>query len=86
MIKPSIEYGGEIWECNKGQIESTVLGEPKGFWVRCFFTSIALNMLSDLQMWSHCMSLAGVTSHTTTLEDLTKVLRQIYVKELLGEC
>ena len=30
MIRPSIEYGGEIWEGNKGQVaalESIVLGK-----------------------------------------------------------
>ena len=29
VIRPSIEYGGEIWECNKGQVaalESIILG------------------------------------------------------------
>ena len=32
MIRPSIEYGGEIWEDNKGQVaalESIVLGGAK---------------------------------------------------------
>ena len=32
MIRPSIEYGGEIWEGNKGQVaalESIVLGGAK---------------------------------------------------------
>ena len=37
VIRPSIEYGGEIWEGNnKGQVaglESIILGGPKGFWV-----------------------------------------------------
>ena len=34
VIRRSIEYGGEIWEGNKGQVavlESIVLGELKGF-------------------------------------------------------
>ena len=32
MIRPSIEYGGEIWEGNKGQVaglESIILGGAK---------------------------------------------------------
>ena len=37
VIRPSIEYGGEIWEGNnKGQVaglESIILGGPKVFWV-----------------------------------------------------
>ena len=36
VIRPSIEYGGEIWEGNKGQVaglESIFWGELKGFWV-----------------------------------------------------
>ena len=36
MIRPSIEYGGEIWEGNKGQVaalESIIMGGAKGFWV-----------------------------------------------------
>ena len=36
VIRPSIEYGGEIWEGNKGQVaalESIILGELKGYWV-----------------------------------------------------
>ena len=36
VIRSSIEYGGEIWEGNKGQVgrlESIILGELKGYWV-----------------------------------------------------
>ena len=36
VIRPSIEYGGEIWEGNKGQVaalESIILGVLKEFWV-----------------------------------------------------
>ena len=38
VIRPSIEYGGEIWEGNKGQVqvaglESIILGGAK--WVVC---------------------------------------------------
>ena len=32
VMRPSIEYGSDVWESNKGQtkaLESVVLGEPK---------------------------------------------------------
>ena len=41
-------------------------------------------MLSDLQVWSHCLSLTGV-SHDISVDDLSTILRKIYVTELLGE-
>ena len=37
VIRPSIEYGSEVWESNKGQtnaLESVVLGEAKNPWVK----------------------------------------------------
>ena len=46
------------------------------------FTSIAYNMLSDLRVWDHCLSLAGTS---TSVERLSGQLREVYVAELLGE-
>ena len=51
----------------------------------CFFASIALNILSDSQVWNHCLRLAGVTSHQISVDDLSLKLRQSFVNELLGE-
>ena len=52
----------------------------------CFFTAVAVNILADLQTWGHCLTLAGVTSTDgLTVETLSATLRQVYVKELLGE-
>ena len=33
VIRPSIEYGGDIWE--GAGLESIILGEPRGFWFFC---------------------------------------------------
>ena len=51
----------------------------------CFFTSIAYNMLSDLRVWDHCLSLAGTSTSEITVERLSGLLRKVYVIELLGE-
>ena len=51
----------------------------------CFFTSIAYNMLSDLRVWDHCLSLAGTSTSEITVERLSGQLREVYVAELLGE-
>ena len=34
----------------------------------CFFTSIALNLLSDMTIWHPSLSLAGISSSTITVE------------------
>ena len=52
----------------------------------CFFNSVAENILANLQTWSHCLTLAGVTNHDNlNVEMLSAILRKVYVKELLGE-
>ena len=36
VVSPSIEYGNEVWECNKGQantLESMILEVLRRFWV-----------------------------------------------------
>ena len=36
VVRPSLEYGNEVWECNKGQanvLESIILGVLRRFWV-----------------------------------------------------
>ena len=33
VIRPTIEYGGEIWEGKKGQVAALFWGELRGFWV-----------------------------------------------------
>ena len=51
----------------------------------CFFTSIAHNMLSDMNRWTKSLSLAGVKDEEIDVNQLSTILRQTYVKELLGE-
>ena len=52
----------------------------------CFFTSIAHNMLSNCKLWEYCLTtLAGVGEAEVTLEELSHKLREVYVRELLGE-
>ena len=50
-----------------------------------FFTSIAHNMLSDMNRWTKSLSLAGVKDEEIDVNQLSTILRQTYVKELLGE-
>ena len=33
VVRPSLEYGNEIWECNKGKANAILLGVLKRFWV-----------------------------------------------------
>ena len=51
----------------------------------CFFTSVSVNMLSNCELWKHCLTLAGADCTKVTLEDLSHKLRQAFVRELLGE-
>ena len=43
------------------------------------------NMLFDLRVWDHCLSLAGTSTSEITVERLSGLLREVYVTELLGE-
>lgn len=52
----------------------------------CFFTSIAHNMLSNCKMWEYCLiNLVGVPGAKLGLEELSHKLREVYVRELLGD-
>ena len=43
------------------------------------------NMLFDLRVWDHCLSLAGTSTSEITVERLSGLSREVYVTELLGE-
>ena len=49
VVRPSLEYGNEVWECNKGQanaLESTILGVLRRFWV------VLLEVATKLLEWT----------------------------------
>ena len=50
----------------------------------CFFTAVALKLLSNMQRWNHSLSLIGAKADMRECQVAT-LLRNNYVKELLGE-
>ena len=60
-----------------------VLAPPDG---DCFFSAVAMNLLSDLAAWKHSFNLASIEHHEDlTVEAVTRKLRQVFVREILGE-
>ena len=51
----------------------------------CFFTSVSVNLLSNRELWKHSLTLAGIDCSKVNLEELSHKLRQVFVKELLGD-
>ena len=52
----------------------------------CFFSAFSMNLLSNLSTWKHSLNLAGATNHEQlTVEILARILRQVFMSELLGE-
>lgn len=52
----------------------------------CFFTAVASSMIRNTRVWHDSLSLAGVTVNSElTLNMVTTALRQVFVRELLGE-
>ena len=52
----------------------------------CFFTAIALNMVSNPSQWAQTLHMAGWTDGAdVSTQKISLLLRQAYVKELLGE-
>jgi hypothetical protein len=60
-----------------------VLAPPDG---DCFFSAVAMNLLSDLTAWKHSFNLVGIEHHEgLTVEAVTGKLPQVFVQEILGE-
>ena len=52
----------------------------------CFFSAVAMNMASNSTQWSQTLNLAGWEANKEIIvHDLAMLLRQAYVKELLGD-
>ena len=50
----------------------------------CFFAAVATTLISDVQTWQHPLSLIGATNDVT-VATLAGILREAFVRELLGE-
>ena len=50
----------------------------------CFFAAVATTLISDMQTWQHPLSLIGGTSDVT-VATLAGILREAFVRELLGK-
>lgn len=66
------EYGLKIQQVN-----------PDG---DCFFKSLAINIMSNLDAWKQSLTGVGlIVNHELNTESLSLMLRKVYVQELLGE-
>ena len=52
----------------------------------CFFTAVAMNIMADMDSWSHYLTRNGIVSNITSdLDTLSLKLRQSFVHEITGE-
>ena len=87
-FQPSVvaasELSGLTTSCKLPEYGLTFASAPPDG--NCFFSAVGINMMADLEMWKHCLTIAGISNCVgLNVQTLATILRQAFVRELLGE-